>query len=72
MKNERSDRQTASSTTENKARVDTAVLDKRQWRTEGGGGVWGFNLPARNSKVLQSRTGLQVERKIFSVPIPTT
>jgi hypothetical protein len=28
--------------------------------------------PPRNSEVLQSRTGLQIEWKMFSVPIPTS
>jgi hypothetical protein len=38
---------------------------------------WGFGVfkppppPPRNYEVLQSRTGLQIERKMFSVPIPT-
>jgi hypothetical protein len=40
-----------------------------QWRKEGDLG--GFNPPPRNSEVLESRTGLQIEQKIFSVPIPT-
>jgi hypothetical protein len=31
----------------------------------------GFKTP-RNSEVLQSQTGLQIERKMFSVPIPTS
>jgi hypothetical protein len=46
--------------------------DCHQWRIERGGGGWGFKTPPRNSKVLQSRTGLQIERKIFSVPIPAS
>jgi hypothetical protein len=37
----------------------------------GGFGGEGSN-PPRNSEVLQSRTGLQIERKMFSVPIPTS
>jgi hypothetical protein len=42
-----------------------------QWCTEGG--VWGVQPPPpRNSEVLQSRTGLQMERKMFSVPIPAS
>jgi hypothetical protein len=40
------------------------------WRPAGGLG--GSNPPPRNSEVLQSRTGLQIEGKIFSVPIPTS
>ena len=36
-----------------------------QWRTEGG---WGVQPP----EISQSRTGLQTERKMFSVPIPTS
>jgi hypothetical protein len=36
----------------------------------GGGGGWGST--PRNSEVLQSRTGLQIERRMFSVPIPTS
>jgi hypothetical protein len=40
----------------------------KQWRTEGGFG--GFKLPL-NFEVLQSRTGLQIERNMCSVPIPT-
>jgi hypothetical protein len=36
-------------------------------------GGWGVQPPPpRNSEVLQSRTGLQIERKMFSVPIPTS
>jgi hypothetical protein len=41
-----------------------------QWRTEGGG-LEGSN-PPQNSEDLQSRTGLQIEWKMFSVPIPTS
>jgi hypothetical protein len=44
---------------------------RNQWRTEGGWGVQ-TTPPPRNSEVLLSRTGLQIERKMFSVPIPTT
>ena len=36
-----------------------------QWRT--GGGV---STPPLNSEVLTSRNGLQIEQKMFSVPIP--
>jgi hypothetical protein len=42
-----------------------------QWRTEGGG-LGGVQTPPRNSEVLQNRTGLQIEWKMFSVPIPTS
>jgi hypothetical protein len=42
-----------------------------RWRNEGGGGVWVFK-PPRNSEVLQSRTGLKIEQKMFIVPIPTS
>jgi hypothetical protein len=36
------------------------------------GVVWGVQTPPpRNSEVLQSRTGLQIEWKVFSVLIPT-
>jgi hypothetical protein len=35
------------------------------------GGGWGVQTPPpRNSEVLRSPTGLQIERKMFSVPIP--
>jgi hypothetical protein len=36
--------------------------------------VWGVQNPPppRNSDVLQSQTGLQIERKMFSVLIPTS
>jgi hypothetical protein len=43
-----------------------------QWRIEGGGCLGGSNPPPRNSEVLQSRAGLQIEQKIFSVPIPAS
>jgi len=36
------------------------------------GGVWGGSKPSEIPKFLQSRTGLQIERKMFSVPIPTS
>jgi hypothetical protein len=42
-----------------------------QWRTESGG-LWGSTPPPRNSEVLRSRTGLQIERKMFSFPVPTS
>ena len=36
-------------------------------------GVWGVQPPPpKIPKFWQSRTGLQMERKMFSVPIPTT
>jgi hypothetical protein len=36
------------------------------------GGVWGFQTPPPEiPKFWQSRTWLQIERKMFSVPIPT-
>jgi hypothetical protein len=42
-----------------------------QWRTEWGFG--GFKPPsAEIPKFWQSRTGLQIERKMFNVPIPTS
>jgi hypothetical protein len=34
----------------------------------GGGGVWGVQNPLE----IQSRIGLQIERKMFSVPNPTS
>ena len=42
-----------------------------QWRTEGGG-FGGFKPPPKIPKIWQSRTGLQIEREMFSVPIPTS
>ena len=41
-----------------------------QWRTEGGG--LGVQTLPEIPKFRQSRTGLQIERKMFSVPIPTS
>jgi hypothetical protein len=36
-------------------------------------GIWGVqHPPPRNSEVLQNRTGLQIERKMFNVAIPTS
>jgi len=39
-----------------------------------GGGVWGVEPPPPPEipKFCKSRTGLQTERKMFSVPIPTS
>jgi hypothetical protein len=39
----------------------------RQWHTRGG-----FQTPPEIPKFWQSRTGLQIERKMFSIPIPTS
>jgi len=44
--------------------------DPNQWRTEGGTGV--HPLPPEVPKFWQSRTGLQIEWKMFSDPIPTS
>jgi len=35
-------------------------------------GVWGVQTPHEIAKFCQSRTGLQIERKMFFVPIPTS
>jgi hypothetical protein len=41
------------------------------YRGRGGGGFGGFKPPP-NFRSFISRTGLQIERKMFSVPIPTS
>jgi hypothetical protein len=54
-----------------KVSLHSRLGPRSQWRTEGGG-LGGLTPPPRNSEVLQSRTGLQIEWKMFSVPIPTS
>jgi len=49
----------------------TPLYSDGQWRTEGVG-VQHPPHPTEISKFWQSRTGLQIERKMFSVPIPTS
>jgi len=50
---------------------NTSDIGLRQWRTEGGGLNPTLNPTSEIPKFWQSRTGLQIERKMFSVHIQT-